>query len=101
MYQVTVEAAGFEKEVLKPFALEVLQMATFHVTMKVGATSTTVNVTNPSAILSPINPTPGLTDSCSGRGSPRSPCSADAARAATRLPPMNRLRPGNFFGKPR
>ena len=60
-YQVTVEASGFEKEVLKPFALEVLQTATFNVTMRVGATSTTVNVTDTSAILNTTDPTLGST----------------------------------------
>lgn len=50
-YQVTVEASGFSIATLPPFTLEVLQAATFNVTLRVGSTSTSVNVSAAAPIL--------------------------------------------------
>jgi hypothetical protein len=58
-YQVTVEAAGFEKSTIPPFSLEVQQTANFNVHMVVGSTSATVNVSAAAPILNTENPTLG------------------------------------------
>lgn len=50
-YQVSVEASGFEKAVLPPFTLEVLQTASQSVRLVVGSTSATVNVSAAAPIL--------------------------------------------------
>jgi hypothetical protein len=60
-YQVTIEAEGFEKDVLQPFALEVLETPTINVQMKVGSDVTTVSVTDAATILNTTNPTLGST----------------------------------------
>ena len=60
-YQVTIEAEGFEKDVLQPFTLEVLETPTINVQMKVGSSVTTVSVTDAAAILNTTNPTLGST----------------------------------------
>ncbi len=56
-YQVTIQAAGFDKEVLPAFTLEVLQSPTFNVTLRVGSASTTVNVSGAAPILNTSDPT--------------------------------------------
>jgi len=56
-YQVTVQANGFETATIPPFTLEVLQVATFNVTLQVGSTSTTVSVSAAAPILNTDNPT--------------------------------------------
>lgn len=56
-YQVTVSAAGFTTSTLPPFTLEVLQNANFNVALKVGDTSTTVDVSAAAPILNTENPT--------------------------------------------
>ncbi|MGP8251343.1 MAG: carboxypeptidase regulatory-like domain-containing protein [Terracidiphilus sp.] len=58
-YQVTVEAAGFEKSTIPPFSLEVQQTANFNVRMVVGSTSATVSVSAAAPILNTENPTLG------------------------------------------
>jgi hypothetical protein len=60
-YQVTIEAEGFEKDVLQPFTLEVLETPTINVQMKVGSSVTTVSVTDTATILNTTNPTLGST----------------------------------------
>ena len=50
-YQVNIQAPGFSTATLPPFALEVLQTATFNVKLAVGNSATTVNV---SAATAPI-----------------------------------------------
>ncbi|MGD0444097.1 MAG: TonB-dependent receptor [Edaphobacter sp.] len=50
-YQVSVQATGFGKETIPPFALEILQTATFNVQMKVGNAEQTVNVSEAAPIL--------------------------------------------------
>jgi hypothetical protein len=60
-YQVTIEAEGFEKDVLQPFTLEVLQTPTINVQMKVGSSVTTVSVSDAATILNTTNPTLGST----------------------------------------
>ncbi len=56
-YQVTVGAAGFKTATLQPFTLEVLQSANFNVTLTVGGSSTTVDVSAAAPILNTENPT--------------------------------------------
>ncbi|MGA7857531.1 MAG: carboxypeptidase-like regulatory domain-containing protein, partial [Terracidiphilus sp.] len=56
-YQVTVQANGFDSATLPPFVLEVLQIATFNVKLKVGGSSTTVNVSAAAPILNTNDPT--------------------------------------------
>jgi hypothetical protein len=56
-YQVTVQAKGFNTELLPPFVLEVLQTANFNVKLTVGSSSTTVNVSAASPILNTNDPT--------------------------------------------
>jgi hypothetical protein len=56
-YQVSVQATGFNTETLPPFVLEVLQTANFNVTMAVGSSSTTVNVSAAAPILNSSDPT--------------------------------------------
>ena len=60
-YQVTVQASGFDKEALPPFALEVLQTATFNVKLAIGASATTVNVAAAATILNTNDATIGAT----------------------------------------
>ena len=60
-YQVTVEASGFSTATLPPFTLEVLQSATFNVTMRVGNTSTSVQVSAAAPILDTDNITQSST----------------------------------------
>ena len=60
-YQVIVEASGFNKETLPPFALEVLQTATFNVKLAVGASATTVDVSTAAPILNTKDATLGGT----------------------------------------
>jgi hypothetical protein len=60
-YQLTIEAPGFEKEVLEPFTLEVLQTSTINATLRVGSATTTVAVTDAAAVLNTTNPTLGST----------------------------------------
>jgi hypothetical protein len=60
-YQVTVEAAGFNKATLPIFTLEVRQTANFNVKLEVGSTSTTVSVSAAAPILNTDNPTLGST----------------------------------------
>jgi len=50
-YTVTVESAGFKKQVLGPFTLEVNQVARVDVSMQVGAISETVEVRDVAPIL--------------------------------------------------
>jgi hypothetical protein len=50
-YQLTVQASGFNTANLPAFTLEVLQVATFNVTMKVGSATTSVNVSAAAPIL--------------------------------------------------
>ncbi len=56
-YQVTVAAAGFNKETLPAFALEAVETPTLNVTMQVGSSTTTVNVTGAPPILDTNDPT--------------------------------------------
>ncbi|MGB6687809.1 MAG: TonB-dependent receptor [Terracidiphilus sp.] len=56
-YQVTAQANGFGKETVPPFSLEVLQTATFNLTLKMGSTSETVSVSAASPILNTTDPT--------------------------------------------
>ena len=56
-YQVTVEAAGFEKSTIPSFSLEVQQTANFNVKMVVGSTSTSVSVSAAIPILDTDDPT--------------------------------------------
>jgi len=60
-YQVTVEASGFNKEVLPPFPLEVLQTPTFNIKMQLGTATTTVSVSESAAILNTNDATIGST----------------------------------------
>jgi hypothetical protein len=50
-YQVTVQANGFETSTLPPFPLEALQTANFNVKLRVGSSTTTVDVSGTSPIL--------------------------------------------------
>jgi hypothetical protein len=56
-YQVTVEANGFERASLPPFALEVQQTAKFDVKLVVGSTSANVSVSAAAPILNTDSPT--------------------------------------------
>jgi hypothetical protein len=56
-YQVSVQATGFNTATLPSFVLEVLQTATFNVKLKVGSSSTTVNVSAAAPILNTSDPT--------------------------------------------
>jgi hypothetical protein len=56
-YTVTVTAAGFEKEVLPEFSLEINATANFNVKLRVGSASTTVNVSAGAPILDTSDPT--------------------------------------------
>ena len=56
-YEVIVEATGFNRETLAPFSLEALQIATENVTLHVGSTATTVNVSGTAPILNTESPT--------------------------------------------
>src|SRR5580658_244727 len=58
-YQVTVQAAGFEKSTVPAFSLEVQQTANFNVHMVVGSTSSTVSVSASAPILNTDSPTIG------------------------------------------
>jgi hypothetical protein len=58
-YQVTVEAAGFEKSTIAAFSLEVQQTANFNVKMVVGSASATVSVSAAAPILNTENITLG------------------------------------------
>ena len=58
-YQVTVEANGFDRGAIAPFALEVQQTANFNVQLVVGSASTSVNVSAAAPILETDNPTVG------------------------------------------
>lgn len=58
-YQLTVEASGFKIANLPAFTLEVLQAATFNVTMQVGSATTSVNV----SAAAPILETSSITES--------------------------------------
>jgi hypothetical protein len=60
-YQVTVQANGFERAVVPPFALEVQQTANFDVHLVVGSTSANVTVSAEGAILNTENATIGTT----------------------------------------
>ena len=60
-YQMSVNMAGFKTATVPPFVLEALQTPTFNITMEVGSTSTTVNVTSTSPILNTNDPTLGTT----------------------------------------
>ena len=60
-YQMSVNMAGFKTATVPPFVLEALQTPTFNITMEVGSTSTTVNVTSASPILNTNDPTLGTT----------------------------------------
>jgi hypothetical protein len=50
-YQVSMEASGFKSASVAPFSLESLQAATFNVSLQVGSTSTSVNVSAAAPIL--------------------------------------------------
>jgi hypothetical protein len=50
-YEVTVEAKGFEKELVPQFSLEVHQAASFNVKLRVGSAATTVSVSGTTPIL--------------------------------------------------
>lgn len=50
-YQIAAKANGFDSETIPPFTLEVLQTATFNLTLKVGSASETVSVSAASPIL--------------------------------------------------
>ncbi len=54
-YQVTVEAAGFEKSTVPPFSLEVQQTANFNVKMVVGSTTASISVSASAPILNTEN----------------------------------------------
>jgi len=56
-YEVSVQAAGFDKATLPAFTLEAVQTPTVNVTMHVGAGTTTVNVTGAPPILDTNDPT--------------------------------------------
>lgn len=56
-YQVTVQAAGFNKETLPEFALEAVETLTLNVTLHVGAATTTINVSGSAPILNTSDPT--------------------------------------------
>jgi hypothetical protein len=56
-YQVTVQVAGFNREVMPAFTLEAVQTPTLNVTMHVGSSTTTVNVTGAPPILDTNDPT--------------------------------------------
>jgi Carboxypeptidase regulatory-like domain/TonB-dependent Receptor Plug Domain len=56
-YRVTVQANGFNTETLPPFSLEVLQTANFNVALKVGSSTTTVDVSAAAPILNTSDPT--------------------------------------------
>jgi hypothetical protein len=56
-YQVSVQASGFNTETLPSFVLEVLQTATFNVSLAVGGSSTTVSVSAAAPILNTNDPT--------------------------------------------
>jgi hypothetical protein len=56
-YQVSVQANGFDTESLPPFSLEVLQTANFDVKLKVGSSTTTVDVSAAAPILDTTDPT--------------------------------------------
>jgi hypothetical protein len=60
-YSVTVQAAGFNKETVPPFSLEVLQIPTFNVKLHVGSASSTVNVSAAAPILNTNDATLGTT----------------------------------------
>jgi len=60
-YQVTVQAAGFNKESLPAFSLEAVETPTLNVTLHVGAASTTVNVSGSAPILDTTEPTVSTT----------------------------------------
>jgi hypothetical protein len=60
-YQVKVQASGFKTASLAPFTLEVLQSATFNVTMQVGSATTSVNVSAAAPILDTNNITQSST----------------------------------------
>ena len=60
-YDVTVQAAGFNKETIPAFSLEVLQTPTFNVKLHVGSASTTVNVSAGAPILNTNDATLGTT----------------------------------------
>jgi Carboxypeptidase regulatory-like domain/TonB-dependent Receptor Plug Domain/TonB dependent receptor len=60
-YQVTVQASGFGSATVPPFALEVLQTASFSVKLQVGSAATTVNVSAAAPILNTENATIGTT----------------------------------------
>src|SRR3984885_6877971 len=64
-YQMSVNMTGFKTATVPPFVLEALQTPTFNITMEVGSTSTTVEVTGASAILDTNDPTLGTTISAS------------------------------------
>jgi hypothetical protein len=51
LYQVTVQANGFGKETIPPFSLEILQTAKFNLTLKIGTTAETVEVSTAVPIL--------------------------------------------------
>jgi hypothetical protein len=56
-YQVTVQANGFNTEVLPPFSLEVLQTANFNIKLTVGSSKETVSVSAAAPILDTTDPT--------------------------------------------
>jgi hypothetical protein len=56
-YDLTVQAAGFNKEAVPPFNLEVLQAATFNLKLEVGRASVTVSVSGADPILDTSDPT--------------------------------------------
>ncbi len=56
-YKVSVEATGFERATLPPFALEVQQAAKFDVKLVVGSTTANVSVSAEAPILNTDNPT--------------------------------------------
>lgn len=60
-YDLTVQAAGFNKATVPAFTLEVLQIPTFNVTLHVGTAATTVNVSAAAPILNTNNATLGNT----------------------------------------
>ncbi len=59
-YQVTVQANGFQTDTLPPFSLEALQTANFNVKLRVGSSTTTVDVSAATPIL---NTTDAVVDS--------------------------------------
>jgi Carboxypeptidase regulatory-like domain len=56
-YQVTVQAAGFNKETLPVFSLEAVETPTLNVKLQVGTATTTVNVSGAPPILNTGDPT--------------------------------------------